>query len=177
MADRDAKPKAAQGCPQEADEVDLSIIDAIVAHVGRTPDKVIPILQAVQAEFRYLPKEAMEHICATTEITPAAITGVSTFYTQFRHRPVGKHLVRVCHGTACHVAGAPLITQQLRRHLGIDDEEEDTDPERLFTVEKVPCLGCCSLAPCMTIDDVTYGKLTPHSACLIVNRIRKESAK
>lgn len=178
MADHGVKPKASRGETQVAeggDEVDLAVVDVIVARVGRTPDKVIPILQAVQAEFRYLPRDALEQICETTGITPAAITGVSTFYTQFRHRPVGRHLVRVCHGTACHVAGAPLINQQLRRHLGIEDE--DTDPERLFTVEKVPCLGCCSLAPCMTIDDVIYGKLTPHSACLIVDRIRKESAK
>lgn len=157
------------------DEVDLAVVDSIVARIGGTPDKVIPILQAVQAEFRYLPREALERICETTRITPARITGVSTFYAQFRHRPVGKHMIRVCHGTACHVAGAPLITESLRRHLGIEDEQEDTDARRLFTIEKVPCLGCCSLAPCMTIDDTTYGKLTPHQARLIVDRIMKES--
>ena len=157
------------------DEINLAIVDAIVTRVGTTADKVISILQAVQGEFRYLPPQALRRICEITEITPAAITGVSTFYTQFRHRPVGRHMVRVCHGTACHVAGAPLITEQLRRHLGIEDENEDTDARRLFTIEKVPCLGCCSLAPCMTVDDVTYGKLTPHSACLVVERIAKES--
>jgi len=160
----------------EVDEpIDLAAVEAIVRRVGSTTDKVIPILQAVQAEFRYLPREALWHICRVSEITPAQIAGVSTFYTQFRHRPVGKHMVRVCHGTACHVAGAPLITESLRRHLGIEDEDEDTDARRLFTIEKVPCLGCCSLAPCMTVDGVTYGKLTPHAACLTIGRIAKES--
>jgi len=155
--------------------IDLAAIEAMVRRIGGTPDKVIPILQAVQAEFRYLPAEALRHVCRLSDITPAQIAGVSTFYTQFRHRPVGKHMVRVCHGTACHVAGAPLITEALRRHLGIEDDEEDTDALRLFTIEKVPCLGCCSLAPCMTVDGVTYGKLTPHAACLIIERITKES--
>ena len=138
---------------------------------------VVPVLQAIQEEYRYLPEAALLRVCEVTEITPASIAGVSTFYGKFRHSPVGDHIIRVCHGTACHVAGAPMITESLRRHLGIEDDEEDTDAERLFTVEKVPCLGCCSLAPCMTVDDVTYGKLTPHSACLIIDRIRKESTK
>jgi len=155
--------------------VDLAVVEAIVRRVGGTADKVIALLQAVQAEFRYLPPEALRHICTVSRITPAQITGVSTFYTQFRHRPVGKHMVRVCHGTACHVAGAQLVTEALRRHLGIEDEAEDTDAQRLFTIEKVPCLGCCSLAPCMTVDGVTYGKLTPHSACLVIGRIAKET--
>lgn len=173
MADR--HHNAAPAAPD--DVVDLARVDAIIAHVGATPDRVIPILQAIQRQFRCLPAEALEHVCRATEITPAQITGVSTFYTQFRHKPVGRHMVRVCHGTACHVAGAPMITEQLRRHVGIDDEAEDTDAERRFTIEKVPCLGCCSLAPCMTVDGVTYGKLSPHGACLVLDRVWKEGPR
>ncbi|MBN2582562.1 MAG: NAD(P)H-dependent oxidoreductase subunit E [Planctomycetes bacterium] len=157
--------------------IDLAVVDEIVRRTGSTADATIPILQAIQAHFRYLPREALEHVCRTTEITAAQIAGVSTFYSQFRHKPVGRHMIRVCHGTACHVAGAPLITESLRRHLGIEDDDEDTDCERMFTIEKVPCLGCCSLAPCMTVDDVTYGKLTPHKAIMAIEKIRKESAR
>jgi len=168
-------PKAKR---QPVDEpIDLAVVDDIVRRTGTTADAAIPILQAIQAHFHYLPREALEHICRTTEITAAQIAGVSTFYSQFRHKPVGRHRVRVCHGTACHVAGAPLITEAIRRHLGIDDDHEDTDAERLFTIEKVPCLGCCSLAPCMTIDDVTYGRLTPHKATIIIDKVRKESGR
>jgi NADH:ubiquinone oxidoreductase subunit E len=160
----------------EWEPIDLSIVDRIVDAEGRAPHAVIPILQSIQREFRYLPREALERVAELTEITPAQIESVSTFYAQFRLTPVGRHLVRVCHGTACHVAGAPRITETIRLHRGIPDEA-DTDPARIFTVEKVPCLGCCSLAPCMTVDDVTYGRLTPQSACRVLDRIEREGAK
>jgi len=145
-------------------EIDLSIVDGIVARLGREPRAVLPILQAIQARFRYVPESALRRVCETTDITPARITGVASFYEQFRFRPLGRYHVRVCHGTACHVAGAPLISEALRRHLGIEDEEEDTTADRLFTIEKVACLGCCSLAPVMMIDDLTYGHLSPELA-------------
>ena len=160
--------------PPDEEEIDLSVVDEIVSRLGGSVDSAIPILQAVQGHFRYPPRAALERVCELTEITPAQLSGVSTFYTQFRHKPVGKHIVRVCHGTACHVVGAVQITDSIRRHLGIVDEDEDTDARKLFTVEKVPCLGCCSLAPCMLVDDVTYGRLTPQSAVRIIGRIARE---
>ena len=86
--------------------VDLRFVDEAVQHIGRTPDAVIPVLQALQDHYGYLPEEALKRVCATTQITPAALSGVSTFYDMFRHEPVGKHIVQVCHGTACHVGGA-----------------------------------------------------------------------
>jgi len=141
-------------------EVDLSFVDQTVAKLGRGPEQVIPILQAIQEHYRYLPEPALRRVCELTEITPAAITGVSSFYTQFRHRPVGRHLIHVCHGTACHVKGAELIQQALESHLGLNGGE-DTDADGLFTVQKVACLGCCTLAPVVQIDQVTYGRLTP----------------
>ncbi|MFH1924279.1 MAG: NAD(P)H-dependent oxidoreductase subunit E, partial [Planctomycetota bacterium] len=115
-------------------DVDLSFVDRTVEDLGRGGEVVIPILQAIQEHYRYLPQEALRRVCELTEITPAAITGVSTFYTQFRHRPVGRHMISVCHGTACHVKGSGLIQDALERRLGLSNGE-DTDADGLFTVQ------------------------------------------
>ena len=131
---------------------------------GRGKEAAIILLQAIQSHYRYLPDEALRRLCELTEITPAEVAGTSSFYGQFRRSPVGKHVVRVCHGTACHVAGARQITEELRRHLRIP-EGADTDADRLFTVDEVACLGCCSLAPVLTADGHTSGRLTPATAC------------
>jgi NADH-quinone oxidoreductase subunit F len=140
-------------------DVDLKFVDEAIESIGRGPESVIAILQAIQTHYRYLPPEALEYLCDKTDITPAQVTGVSTFYTQFRHKPVGKHMIGVCHGTACHVKGAQDIHDALDRHLGLTDGE-DTDADELFTVQKVACLGCCTLAPAVQIDHLTYGHLT-----------------
>ncbi len=144
-------------------EVDLGWIGDLVTRHGRGREAAIPILQAIQEHFRYLPDDAMRHLCKLTEITPAQIAGTSTFYSRFRHSPVGEHLVRICQGTACHVAGAHHVDQELRRRLAIPPGD-DTDPERRFTLEPVACVGCCSLAPVMMIGDETAGHLTPATA-------------
>jgi NADH:ubiquinone oxidoreductase subunit E len=151
-------------------------VDRIVARVGTGPEAAIPILQEIQAVFRFLPREALERVCALTGITPAQLTGVSTFYSQFRHKGLGKHLIQVCHGTACHVAGAEQITDSIRRQLKIEGGE-DTSPDGEFTVERVACLGCCTLAPVMLIDGITYGHLTPASANEAVERFLREEAE
>ncbi len=140
--------------------LDLSFVDEVIEKNGRGAEVIIPILQAIQEHYRYLPEEALQRVCETTEITPMQIAGVSSFYSQFRHRPVGQHIVHICHGTACHVKGAGLIQDALYRHLNIPDND-DTDADGLFTVQKVACLGCCTLAPVVQIDQVTYGNLTP----------------
>ena len=98
----------------------ISAVDEVVAITGREKEKVIQILQEVQKKLNYLPSEALKHICKVTEITPGQISGVSTFYSQFRHLPVGKHTVKICSGTACHVKGAPLISDAFKRVLKID---------------------------------------------------------
>ena len=139
--------------------VDLKFVDESVERLGRAPDAVIPILQAVQDHYGYLPEEALRRLRDTTDITAAAITGVASFYDMFRHKPVGRHLVRVCHGTACHVTGAQLVEDALRRHLHIRPDE-DTDENAQFTVERVACLGCCTLAPVVRIGEQTSGHLT-----------------
>ncbi|MFB3892885.1 MAG: NAD(P)H-dependent oxidoreductase subunit E [Phycisphaerae bacterium] len=146
----------------ESVDIDLSFVDEAVRHIGRSSDKTIPLLQAIQARYRYLPREALKRVCELTDITPAQIAGVSTFYTQFRHSPVGKHMISVCHGTACHVKGSRLVQDALMRALGIEGAE-DTSRDGLFTVQKVACLGCCTLAPVIQIDHVTYGHLTPDT--------------
>ena len=147
--------------------LDLAFVDETVARLGRDRAATIPILQAIQEHYRWLPPEALRRVCELSQITPASITGVSTFYTQFRHRPMGEHAISVCHGTACHVKGAGRIQEAFERHLGIP-KGDDTDPQRRFTIEKVACLGCCTLAPVVQIDGVTYGRLTGNQVGEVV---------
>ncbi len=139
---------------------DLEKIDEIISLTGKSPDKILPILQAVQKEYGYLPQPALEMICEKTEITPAEITGFSSFYDQFRFAPAGEHIIRVCLGTACHVKGAQGVFDAFKRYLHIP-EKGDTDSDGLFTIEPVACLGCCTLAPVVQIGNVIYGHLTP----------------
>ncbi len=136
------------------------IIDNIIAKNGTSVDAVIPILQAIQDKYNYLPSEAMQRVCSQTDITPARIYGISTFYSQFRHKPVGKHIIKVCVGTACHVKGAMRVYDAFKRELNIS-EDEDTDADNLFTVDKVACLGCCTIAPVVQIDNTTFGHVEP----------------
>lgn len=140
--------------------MDLTFTENTVKSLGTGKESLIPILQAIQSHYRYLPRETMEYVCAVTEITPSDIVGVASFYNQFRHEPVGEHIIHVCTGTACHVKGANLILDAFRQQLGIKPEE-DTDKDGKFTIQKVACLGCCTLAPVVQIDDATYGHLTP----------------
>jgi len=138
-------------------EVDIiSVVKEVVEATGREKDKVIKILQEVQNRLNYLPSDALKEICRVTDITPGQLSGVSTFYNQFRHLPVGKHTIKICAGTACHVKGSQLISEAFRRDLKID-ESTSTSPDDLFSIEEVACLGCCTLAPVVQIDGKTYG--------------------
>jgi len=143
--------------------IDLTFVDETVARVGREPETVIPVLQAMQEHYGYLPEEALRHVAETTCITPAALSGVASFYDMFRHQPTGKNIVRVCTGTACHVTGAERVQDALRRHLHIKPGE-DTDPDGQFTIEPVACLGCCTLAPVVKIGEHTHGHCTAENA-------------
>jgi NADH-quinone oxidoreductase subunit F len=159
------------------EQLDLTFVDQVVEKVGTGKEKVLEILQAIQGHYGYLPNEALQRVCAMTAITPASIAGVSTFYDQFRHRPAGRHIIHVCVGTACHVKGSDLVLEEFRRCLQIP-EGEDTDPQRLFTVEKIACLGCCTLAPAVQIDDITYGHLTRESVPKVLKDfLRHEQAR
>lgn len=135
-----------------APPVDQSRVAAIVGRVGREPRHLIPLLHAIDEEFHYVPPAALQELSRLTDATPTQVAGVVSFYSRFRTRPRGRHVVQVCRGTACHVAGVDRVLEELRRHLGIA-ESEDTDPALRATVETVGCLGCCTLAPVLRVDD------------------------
>ncbi len=155
--------------------VDLAFVDESINRCGRKPDATIPLLQALQDHYGYLPREALERICRQTEITPAAISGVASFYDMFRHEPVGKHIVRVCRGTACHVTGADRVEEALRRYLGIAPGH-DTDPGGQYTIEQVACLGCCTLAPVVRVGDHTFGYTASEKVPGIMDDFHKAHA-
>jgi len=144
----------------------------IVELLGTTQDKVIPFLQEIQKRHGYLPEEMIEAVAAETGIPAAEIYGVATFYSQFRFTPMGKHLIKVCKGTACHVSGADILFSVLSDMLRVDEGE--TTEDQLFTLESVACLGCCSLAPVLMIDDKVYGKLTPSKVRKIIRSYDNE---
>jgi NADH-quinone oxidoreductase subunit F len=138
----------------------LAILDA---H-GRDRAHIVPILSAIQDRCHYLPEQALRLVAKNSSITLADLEGVSTFYPRFRREPSGLHRIRVCVGTACHVKGGETIYDAFRDALTIQ-QDADTDPQGLFTVEKAACLGCCMLAPVAQIDDdAVYGHLTRQSA-------------
>jgi|SRR6056297_2190627 len=154
--------------------VDLSLLDPLLEKYKNKKGSLIPILQGTQNIYGYLPNDTFFKIAEVTGIEMSEMYGVATFYTQFRLSPVGKHIIKVCHGTACHVQNATAISEALEDALGIKDGE--TTDDNLFTLESVACLGCCSLAPVMMIDGETYGKLTGSHAVKIVKEIKiKES--
>jgi len=140
-------------------EIELKDIDAIIEREGGTQKAVIPVLQAIQEKYNYLPEEALRRVCEISDITPAQIVGVASFYHQFRFKPAGEHLIKVCVGTACHVKGAVQVYDAMKRELGLG-QNEDTTASGTYTVEKVNCLGCCTLAPVVQIDQVTYGHVS-----------------
>ena len=127
---------------------------------GDQADACLPLLQLLQEEYGYLPLEGLRLIAEQSQISGRQIYGVATFYAQFRLMPEGKHRIKVCHGTACHVRHAQQITLALRKILRLP-EDSNTTHDLEYTVEEVACLGCCSMAPVMSIDQKVYGNLTP----------------
>jgi len=137
------------------------------------PGELIPLLQSAQDHFGYIPRRAIKYISGVTKIPESKIYGVITFYSQFRLQPMGKHVVRICMGTACHVANAKLLLETVQDEIGV--EVSGTTEDGVFTLFTVACLGCCSLAPVMMIDDETFGNLTPANARKILRKIRRET--
>jgi NADH-quinone oxidoreductase subunit F len=138
----------------------IARVDAIIDSIGTSRQIIIPLLQALQEEFSYLPSEAVERIYERTEIDRAQLISVSTFYSQFRHIPYGRHLIKVCTGTACHVKGADNVYDSFRRELKMENDSVTTS-DQLFSIEKIACLGCCTLAPVVQIDEKIYGHVLP----------------
>ena len=154
-------------------DIDLSLLEDTLQECASVPGSLIQILQNTQRIYGYIPIEAVYRIAERTGLSPAKILGVATFYSQFRFQPIGKYLILLCKGTACYVNGADRILDAIRDELGIGDLE--TTDDGLFTLAVVACLGCCSLAPVMMINDKTYGNLTPDKAKQIVRELRKEA--
>ncbi|HNW89540.1 MAG TPA: NADH-quinone oxidoreductase subunit NuoE [Bacteroidales bacterium] len=155
---------------QKQVEVDLSLLDPVIEKYKNVKGNMIPILQHTQDLYGFVPKDAFVKISRETGLKLSDMYGVATFYAQFRLNPVGKHIIKVCHGTACHVQNANKITDALQEALGVKDGE--TTEDNLFTLESVACLGCCSLAPVMMIGTETYGKLTGSESVKIVKEIK-----
>lgn len=149
----------------------------ILKKYAKMPGSLITILQKTQEIYGYLSPEAINYISEETGIKPAKIYGIATFYAQFRMEPIGKNLVMLCKGTACHVNGADIIEESICEHLNIQDGE--TTEDNIFTLNNVACLGCCSLAPVMMVQgedgDETYGNLTKDSVKEILDRIRERA--
>ena len=154
-------------CQNEIREDIASVVDEVILQTGRESDKVITILQEVQKRLNYLPSEALKQICLKSDITPGQLSGVATFYSQFRHIPAGRNIIKICTGTACHVKGSALIIDSFRRSLKIG-ETSCTSPDNLFSIEEVACLGCCTLAPVVQINEKTYGHVKPNQAEIII---------
>jgi len=144
-------------------------IEAIVTKHKDVKGAAIPILQDIQEELGYIPKDLLPKVTSLTKIPESDLYSIVTFYSQFRLKPIGENLIHVCHGTACHLAGAEEITNALAREFKVD--EEGTSPDGKLTVEKVACLGCCSLAPVMNLNGETHGRLTPDKAVEIAKNI------
>jgi NADH-quinone oxidoreductase subunit E len=132
------------------------------------PGPLIPVLQRAQEIFGYLPLEVMKYISKELRVPPSRLFGVATFYAQFSFKPRGRHTILSCQGTACHVRGGAKILEEMQRELKV--EPGDTSPDGKFTLEKVYCIGCCSLAPAIIIDDTAYGKLTPEKVREVLKR-------
>jgi NADH-quinone oxidoreductase subunit E len=155
-------------------EIDMKKFDAVVAKI-RDGSGLIEAFHTTQDAYGYLPRKALEEIAGEMSLPFSRVFGVASFYSQFRLQPVGKHVISVCMGTACHVAGAPLVAEAFSQELDIP--VGTTTPDLLFTLQTVNCIGACALAPAVRIgDDDTYGRVTPQEARKLVRQIRKKEA-
>ncbi len=156
-------------------EKQLSRVREIVASYGNDPAQLIAILQAVQAEYNYLSEASLTEIARLLNVSTAKVYSVATFYENFSLEAKGKHIIRVCTGTACHVRKSGPIYTKLCEHLGLQGKHKTSD-DGLFTLETVACLGACGLAPVMTVDGDVYSKMTPESAVEVIESIRAKEA-
>jgi NADH-quinone oxidoreductase subunit E len=136
---------------------------------------LIPLLQSAQETYGYIPESAIDHISEIVRIPSADIYGVITFYSQFRLKPMGRNIIKICDGTACHVNASSTIIKTIEDELNITNNE--TTDDGLFTLEKVACLGCCSLSPVVMINGETYGRLTPKKVQQLLKEYRERSAE
>jgi len=157
-------------------DIDTAVVDRILGgYTSAGPSALIPILQDIQESFGYLPEVAIDLIGRALDISTARIYGVATFYNQFRLNPLGKHVLRVCRGTACHVKGSLALLETLESELGI--KAGGTTKDGMFSLETVACLGACSIAPAVMVDDKFSGRLTVKQMPRLVKQIQRDEAK
>ena len=159
---------------REQEESMIADIAERLKSFGRSKGDLIPVLQMIQKKYSYLSMDAIKLVAGHTGTTPSEVYGVATFYNQFKFNPPGKHQIKVCLGTACHVKGGDIILENFERKLGIKYGE--TTPDREFSVERVACVGCCALAPVAIIDEETLGGMAPSKVegILLGFQIEKE---
>ena len=148
--------------------------DDIIAMHGAKSESLIPIIQDIQAEYRYLPAELLCYVAKKIGITEAKAFSVATFYENFSFEPKGKYVIKVCDGTACHVRKSTAILERVYSDLGLSKDKSTTD-DMLFTVETVSCLGACGLAPVLTVNDKVYPSKTPDAVTALIQELRGES--
>jgi len=162
--------------PMVADRAEkFEKVCAILDRHARRASSLIPILQAVQHEYHYLPEEVLTYVATLLDVPPARVFGVATFYAHFALEPKGKHVIRICDGTACHVKQSIPVLNALRQKLGVT-ETDKTTADMMFTIETVACLGACGLAPVIVIDEQVHGQITPEHALALVDEIKAQEA-
>ena len=160
----------------ETTGVDTGVLDKIIQDYGAKKSYLIAMLQKVQEIYKYLPEEAMTYIGSKVEgLSPATVFGVATFYAQFSLEPKGKYEIKVCDGTACHVRGSMPVLDAIKRKIKLEDGKMTTE-NGLFSLETVSCLGACSLAPAIVINEKIYPKMTEEAVEIIIDTLLKENA-
>lgn len=145
--------------------------DAIVQHYGKKPESLIPIMQDIQEEFRYLPGELLTYVASQIGVTKAKAYSVATFYENFSFEAKGKYVIKVCDGTACHVKKSMPILEALYKKLGLSEKKKTTD-DMMFTVETVSCLGACGLAPAMMVNEEVHPRMSPEKVEALIDELR-----
>lgn len=148
--------------------------DEIIEAYGAKQSSLIPIIQDIQSEYRYLPAELLSYVAKKIGITEAKAYSVATFYENFSFEPKGKYVIKVCDGTACHVRKSLTILERLYKDLGLSKEKGTTD-DMLFTVETVSCLGACGLAPVLMVNDTVYPSMTPDAVSELLKKLKEEA--
>ena len=167
------KPAKSKESPRITRQPSLTPLKRILKSMGKVGSgDVIPLLQAIQEDYGYLPENVVEAASELTGIPASQLYGVATFYAQFYLEPHGKHTVRVCRGTACYVRGARRVLDAVRASLGVADGE--TTGDMLFSLETVACLGACAMSPVMMVDEAYYSKMNPRKVDLVIERYRRE---
>ena len=149
--------------------------DRIIGFHGKDQASLIPIIQDIQSEYRYLPAELLTYVAEKIGITEGKAFSVATFYENFSFEPKGKYIIKVCDGTACHVRKSMPVKEALMKELGLTHKKHTTD-DMMFTVETVSCLGACGLAPTLTVNDEVHPKMTPEKAVELLEELRGEKA-